>query len=207
LARTLAVFAACPDIHSVSLVVPGDDMAFARSLIPPLLENGIKIQLATGGNDRQESVYNGLKSVDCKPDEIVAIHDGVRPFVTPEMISRTIEGAQRNGACIAAVRVVDTLKKADINIRDRIDNTLDREHVWAAQTPQSFRFELIRTAHEKAIADGYAGTDDASLLEHFGYPVFMVHGSRLNIKITTPEDLALAKIIDSGGFGDSIRNV
>jgi 2-C-methyl-D-erythritol 4-phosphate cytidylyltransferase len=149
-----------------------------------------------GGETRQASVYQGLlaleKAVDaCDP---VVIHDGVRPFVTREQIEACVSAAKQNGACILAVPAQDTLKqvKDDSTL---IDTTLARHNVWLAQTPQAFTYALIRSAHERAHEDGVTGTDDAMLVERISHPVRVIPGSRMNFKITTPDDLALAEAL------------
>jgi 2-C-methyl-D-erythritol 4-phosphate cytidylyltransferase len=113
----------------------------------------------------------------------------VRPFFPPDLIPRVVATALRVGACLVGVPVKDTIKEVEDSL---VLGTPDRHRLWQAQTPQAFRFALIRDAHERAVRDGFRCTDDASLIEHFGHPVAMLEGSYRNIKITTPEDLILA---------------
>jgi 2-C-methyl-D-erythritol 4-phosphate cytidylyltransferase len=120
--------------------------------------------------------------------EIVLVHDGVRPFVTEELIERTVAGARKYGAATTGIPVRETVKEVDE--AGRIVRTVQREGLWLAQTPQAFRREVIIAAYEKAAADGFYGTDDASLVERTGVPVRMIPGDKDNIKVTTPEDLA-----------------
>jgi len=146
------------------------------------------VDVCPGGNRRQDSVREGLTRLnDC---EWVLIHDGARPFLTPDLIRLGLESARSTGSAVLAVPVKDTIKQgnADLTVR----KTFDREELWAAQTPQVFRFDIITRAYQNTIADV---TDDASMVEQLGYKVKLCMGSYGNIKITTPEDLALAELI------------
>lgn len=143
-----------------------------------------------GGTTRQESVYSGLKAAG-EEFEIILVHDAVRPFLEEEAVMEIIAQAELKGAAAAAVPVSDTLKRADE--KGFITVTVPREGLWAVQTPQAFRRELILEAHETAIREGYRGTDDASLVERMGRRVKIVEGSPWNIKITTPEDFVTAE--------------
>jgi len=192
LCHTLRVFDRCEAIDSICLVVPESDLAFCRQEILPSAGLGKAIKLVAGGLERHHSVYNGLQAMDAGT-EIVVIHDGVRPFVDEAQIRASIEGARRFGACILAIPARDTLKHADSS--NLVIDTLERETVWLAQTPQTFQFSLIRQAHESASRAGYAGTDDAVLVERMGKPVKIIEGSPMNIKITSPEDFKLAAAI------------
>ncbi len=146
-----------------------------------------------GGSRRQDSVYNGLRAFD-PPPELVLIHDGDRPFVSREVISAVIREAAGSGA-IAAVAVKDTVKRVDGE--GVIVDTPNRRELRLAQTPQGFPFPLILAAHERARREGWEVTDDAALAERSGVRVRVVEGSYDNIKVTTPEDLALAELIHS----------
>lgn len=189
LARTLQVFAAHPQVADICLVVPEADFAFCRKSVLPLVENQKPIKLTAGGRKRQDSVQCGLASLD-RPEKIVVIHDGVRPFVTAKLISGCIDMAAETGACIAGIPAAETLKRVDAG--NVIAQTVNRDGIWLAQTPQAFDFRLIQKAFEKAAADGFLGTDDASLVERMGVGVRIIEGSRGNIKITTPADLEMA---------------
>lgn len=190
LSRTLTVFDNCDRIDQIYLVIPQDDFDFCRKNILSPVKPRRKIHLVAGGPIRQDSVYNGLRQVgpDCR---IVVIHDGVRPFLQTDKLIASIDGARQFGACILGMPAYDTLKQADST--DCIVATLQRDAVWLAQTPQTFRYDLIKKAHEKAVRDAYQGTDDASLVERLGQPVKIIRGSLSNIKITNPEDLEIAK--------------
>lgn len=145
-----------------------------------------------GGSERQHSVYNGLKALP-EDAECVLIHDGARALVTEDVIRRAMASVEKNGSGIASIPVVDTIKRADDD--GLVLETPDRSSLYAMQTPQAFRLPLILQAHERAQADGFLGTDDASLLEHAGMPVYLSPGDRENLKLTTPIDLALAEVI------------
>lgn len=190
--HTLRSFCKYRDIHGICLVVPKEDIDFCRQNILSSFPDS-HIVIAAGGKERQHSVYNGLCAINADNDDIVLIHDGVRPFVSSELISACIDGALKSGACIPAIPAFDTLKQTDNS--GYIEKTVDRKRIWLAQTPQTFRYKIIRTAHDIAHQDKFIGTDDASLLERLNIPVKVITGSRLNIKITDPEDLALAEAI------------
>jgi 2-C-methyl-D-erythritol 4-phosphate cytidylyltransferase len=192
LARTLKVFNDCPAIDQILLVVPGEDFEFVRQNTLPFIHPEKSIMLVSGGDCRQNSVYNGITKIKNK-DCIVVVHDGVRPFVTCEDIVNGIQAAEEYGAGILGIPVDETLKQAnDVNF---IEKTIERDRIWVAQTPQVFRYKLLRDAHESAIKRGITGTDDAFLVEDLGWPVKMVKGNKYNIKITTPEDMKFAQAI------------
>ncbi|KGX90412.1 2-C-methyl-D-erythritol 2,4-cyclodiphosphate synthase [Pontibacillus halophilus JSM 076056 = DSM 19796] len=155
-----------------------------------LLEHSLleHVQFVYGGAERQHSVYEGLKR--CSDDSIVFIHDGARPFVKEDRIEELALRASESGAALLAVKVTDTIKQQGQSLK-----TLDRSTLWAAQTPQAFRHEVISRAHEWARTTNYLGTDDASLVEALGEPVEIVEGSYDNIKLTTPEDVEKAMAI------------
>lgn len=192
LALTLSALSACSRVGRMVLVVPKADFAFCRETVLPAVDSPMEPILVAGGARRQDSVFNGLRSLaGCDPNEVVLIHDGVRPFVSPSLVEACIDGAQDDGACIPILPVTDTVKQMDGD--GRVIRTLDRSRLRLAQTPQAFRFELIFHAHERARCDGFDATDDASLVERLGRPVRGVAGCRANVKITTPEDLAFAE--------------
>jgi 2-C-methyl-D-erythritol 4-phosphate cytidylyltransferase len=193
LTRTLKVFDACEALKGIILVVPPEDIGYCRETI--VSAGGVQRKVTAivgGGPKRQDSVRNGLEAID-EDDSIVAIHDAVRPLVTSMALAACVDAACRHGAAILGVPVWDTLKAVQPD--GSITHTLPRDGVWLAQTPQAFRTALIREAHEKARREGYSGTDDAELVERLGKKVHVVPGTRLNIKITTVEDLALAEAL------------
>ncbi|WP_372402352.1 2-C-methyl-D-erythritol 4-phosphate cytidylyltransferase [Bacillus spizizenii] len=149
------------------------------------------IELVAGGDERQHSVYKGLKAV--KQEKIVLVHDGARPFIKHEQIDKLIAEAEQTGAAILAVPVKDTIKR----VQDlQVSETIERSSLWAVQTPQAFRLSLLMKAHAEAEYKGFLGTDDASLVEEMeGGSVRVVEGSYTNIKLTTPDDLTSAEAI------------
>ena len=189
LAHCLTSFEECNLINKIILVVPEDDFDFCRKEILPARSEKT-VRLVPGGEKRQDSVYNGLLAAD-ENTGIVVIHDGVRPFIDIEMLELCISGAKEVGACILGIPVQDTVKQVESS--GHIIKTLERDTLWLAQTPQAFQYEIIRKAHENARLKGYAGTDDAFLVEKMGKHVKIIKGSKNNIKITTREDLRIAE--------------
>jgi len=188
--RTLALFDLLPVVDRIVVVVPEQEIPFCRSDVIDRLKIRKVYGVIAGGNERQESVYNALQWIDAGDDDIVLIHDGVRPFVTPGMVTTLLAALDRADGAIVAVPVKDTVKIVQEGV---ITATPDRSTLWLAQTPQAFRYRTIRDAHDRAAAAGFTGTDDASLVERVGGRVSVVFGSYRNIKITTPEDMVLAE--------------
>lgn len=195
-AHSVIAFDECQSIEAIFLVVPKEDMDYCQKRILFPLGLKKKVHLIPGGDQRQDSVYKGLQAIDKHTDTVV-IHDGVRPFVRADDLLACIQGSKDFGACILGIPSSDTLKRVDKS--EIIRETLTRDRIWQAQTPQAFQYDLILKAHEAARRDGYVGTDDASLLERLGLDVKIISGSRLNIKITLKEDLAVARaLLDAG---------
>ena len=190
LAHSIIVFDACELIDNIFLVVPKEDIEYCRNNIVSLMELKNGLNLVAGGEQRQNSVYNGLQAIDKKTDTVV-VHDGVRPFIQPEELKLCILGARKFGACILGIPAGDTIKSVDAS--GFIEKTLERDRIWLAQTPQAFKYELIISAHEAAWRDGYIGSDDACLVERLGVSVKIINGSKNNIKITVREDLVIAR--------------
>ncbi len=192
LVHTLRVFQETPAVHRIVCVVSEADIPALRRILSDrqLLKVG---QIVRGGERRQDSVWAAVSALDgeAKADDIVLVHDAVRPLVKPDLIERVIEAAQRSGAAIAARPVTDSLKV--VTDEAVIDRGLSREKLWAAQTPQAFRMSLLVSAYRKAMRDGFLGTDEAALVTHLGLPVRCVKGPADNIKITTPDDLSMAE--------------
>ena len=192
LTRTLVVFDKCDLVEQIILVIPQDDFSFCQKNILKAAGLTGNIILVAGGERRQDSVFSGLKALE--PEcSIVVIHDGVRPFLQNHQLIAAIEGARESGACIMGVPAYETLKQVDAS--SHIIRTLKRDDVWLAQTPQAFRYDLIRKAHDRARVEGYSATDDASLVERLGGTVKIIPGSRNNIKITIKEDLEMARLL------------
>ena len=192
LCHTILVFDSCPLVNRIYLVIPEIDFDFCRKHILEPIHLSSKVHLVSGGKERQDSVYNGLTAI-ADMDDIVIIHDGVRPFVTPKLIEACIHGAEKDGGCMLGVPAVDTLKSVDKD--GYISNTIQRRDAWLAQTPQAFQYSLIKEAHDHALAEGFRGTDDASLVEFLGRCVRVIPGTPYNIKITNQEDMVIARAI------------
>jgi len=189
--HTLSRFERCETIEGSVVVLPrGDVDGFAALAARHGLRK--RLRAVAGGETRAESVRRGLEALPRSGVGVVAVHDGVRPFVTPSEIDRTVREAERVGAAILAVPLTDTVKEAD---GARVLGTLERSRLWRAQTPQCFRFELLRRAYELALSDGLDATDDSALVERLGAAVSIVEGGEHNIKITTPQDFAVAEIL------------
>jgi len=196
LARTLALFEVSPLVASIRLVVPADEIDYCRREIVARYGCTKVTAVVAGGAERQDSVRLGLEAQPLDEAALVLIHDGARPLLDPALIAAVAAAAADTGAAIVAVPVKDTIKQV---AAERIVATPDRRCLWAAQTPQAFRYGLIRKAHRQALAAGFAGTDDASLVERLGRPVAVVAGNYRNLKITTPEDLLLAEALLAAG--------
>ena len=187
--RTLFAFIGHSQIARIVLTVPPGGEDYCREIILHPFKLDMAVEIVAGGLNRQASVYNGLQML--ADTGIVVIHDGVRPLVTSEIITNTIRAARSSGAALACVPVRETVKKKNGPYLE----TISRSDLWLAHTPQTFRTALIIQAHKKALDEGFAGTDDAALVERMGNPVTVVEDSQENIKITTPEDLDFASML------------
>lgn len=191
IAYTIEKFYNNSNIEDIVVVVKEDESEFFKKEILDKY-NFKNIKIAYGGKERQDSVYNGLKSLDKKCD-IVLIHDGARPFVSDKIIYNCIEEVKEHKAIVVGVPVKDTIKIID-NDKNIVD-TPNRSVLWAVQTPQTFDYNILIDAYKDAFKSGFYGTDDAMLVERIGYKVKMVEGSYNNIKITTQEDLSVGSQI------------
>ena len=202
LVHALKIFESSSIISEVVLVVPEDDCAYCRDHIVPMY--GLKkiSQVVGGGRRRQDSVLNGIQATNPTSD-IVVVHDAVRPFVTERMIADVVKAARKHGAAIVAIPLRDTVKR--VNFDGLIEETLSREKLWAAQTPQAFQRDILLRAHEQGETDGVDATDDAFLVERMGLSVSVVQGSFHNIKVTRPEDLQMGQAILSANRTESFR--
>lgn len=193
LLHTLRKFVSCPAVDEIVIAMRKMEAdAFGSELRG---ENFTKpVHIVEGGDHRQHSVANALTSLNASDDDIILVHDAVRPFVDSETIVAVIEAVKKYGAAIAGIPAIDTIKQVERTPDGAlISATIPREHIVQAQTPQGFRFGILRKAFSEAGADGFIGTDEASLLERAGQQVHVVMGSPRNIKITTPGDLELAE--------------
>ncbi len=192
LVHTLARLALQPQVTAIHLIVPEEDVVFCRSELVDAYHLEKIGSVISGGEERQDSVRKGLAACGADDQDVVLVHDGVRPFFPQEQIGPLSQLAAVEGAALLAVPAQDTIKEV---FDGRVRTTLDRSLLWQVQTPQAFRCDRIREAHRRAYESGYAGTDDASLIEWCGWPVAVLHGHPHNIKITTPSDLALARAL------------
>ena len=190
--HTLRVFARHPRVAQIVVALRKSEMEqFKRNLAKESLAG--KVVMVEGGEHRQQSVGNALAQLQAAPDDVVLVHDAVRPFIDDEIIENVIREVEKRGAAIAGLPAVDTIKQVERAAEGAIiTSTISRERVVQAQTPQGFRYELIKRAFDSAAADGFIGTDEASLVERLGENVWVVMGSARNIKITTPADMELA---------------
>ncbi len=187
--HTLRKFTASDAIDEIYLALRGEDMERASRDIDR--EHFSKpVRVVSGGASRQETVARALAVVP-SPTEIVVVHDAVRPFVELETIRRVVEAARTEGAAILGIPSVDTVKQVE---RQTILGTIPRERIVLAQTPQAFRYSILKEAFARAGADGFYGTDESSLVERMGQSVVVLMGSDRNIKITKPSDLPLARL-------------
>jgi 2-C-methyl-D-erythritol 4-phosphate cytidylyltransferase len=191
LAYSLLAFEQCSMIDGVILVVRKDRLDSARGLAQVFGCDKVR-KIVAGGPTRQSSVLAGLAELG-DDVRIVAVHDGARPCVTPGLIDETIKSAKRQGSGVAAVKITDTVKEVDRGMV--VARTVDRSKLWAVQTPQTFRVDLLASAYDFVTKKKLAITDEASAVEAMGEAVHLVPASISNIKITTPEDLALATVI------------
>jgi len=195
LIHTIRKFLRCPLVSEIVVALRPEDLDWARGLVHQ--ENahhvhpGRPVRFVAGGESRQESVQNALATLD-EDTDLVAVHDAVRPFIDTELIEKVIHEASQTGAAIVGIVPVDTVKRVHKN---KIRATLPREHLVLAQTPQVFRFDLLKRAFEMARQDAFQGTDESSLVERLEQiEVSVVQGTDRNIKITKPTDMELARL-------------
>ncbi|MEA3401067.1 MAG: 2-C-methyl-D-erythritol 4-phosphate cytidylyltransferase [Armatimonadota bacterium] len=185
---SLQAYTACGRVSAIVLVVPPDLLDRAAEIAE---DDPRLVGIVPGGQERPESVRAGLEALRERSPEIVCVHDGARPLVDRGTIERSIDVALRRGAAIAAVPATDTIKRCAPD--GRIEDTPPRGELYHAQTPQTFRYDLLMEAYERAPREGLDVTDDAQLVERMGHPVYLSEGHRDNLKITTREDLARAE--------------
>ena len=196
LIHTLRKFAALEAVSEIWIALRESEINGFRERLAKEAQDVLKkkVELVVGGEHRQESVANALNAIAAAPDDIVLVHDAVRPLVTGEIIQDVIEAAEKYGAAIAGLPAVDTVKQVERTAEGAIiKSTIPRAGVVLAQTPQGFRYSVIKKAFDEAAADGFSGTDEASLVERDGHEVAVVMGSPRNIKITTRSDMDLAE--------------
>jgi 2-C-methyl-D-erythritol 4-phosphate cytidylyltransferase len=193
LIHSLRAFASVQRVTAIYVAVRKPEIERVRAQVA---EYGFadRVQVVEGGDNRQQSVSNALNALAAEPDDIVLVHDAVRPLIDAATIDRTIDAVQQFGAAIVGLPAVDTIKQVERTAHGAlITSTIPREFVVLAQTPQGFRYGLLQKAFAEATEDGFIGTDEASVVERAGLPVAVVHGSQVNLKITQPGDLELAE--------------
>jgi 2-C-methyl-D-erythritol 4-phosphate cytidylyltransferase len=196
LIHTLRKFAAVDAVSEIWIALRESEIEGFRARLESEAKDVLKkkVELVVGGEHRQQSVENALNTVYADADDIVLVHDAVRPFVTREIIQEVIAAAEKYGAAIAGLPAIDTVKQVERTAEGAlIKATIPRAGIVMAQTPQGFRFGVIKKAFDEASADGFLGTDEASLVERSGHNVAVVMGSPRNIKITAPADMELAE--------------
>jgi 2-C-methyl-D-erythritol 4-phosphate cytidylyltransferase len=196
LVHTLRQFAGSPEVSEIYVALRANEIEGFRARLEKEAKDFLKkkVRLVEGGEHRQQSVANALAAISAAAEDIVLVHDAVRPFVTSEIIHDVVQAAEKYGAAIAGLPAVDTIKQVERTAEGAlITATIPRERVVMAQTPQGFRHAVLKKAFDEAIADGFVGTDEASLVERSGHQVAVVMGSARNIKITTPADMELAQ--------------
>ena len=192
LVRTIQAFMAVQRVATITLAIRASER---EQVATQLAESGLaeRVRLVIGGDHRQDSVQNALRTLNAQADDIVLVHDAVRPLIDVATVDRTIDTVARHGAAIVGLPAVDTIKQVERTADGAIvTSTIPRERVGQAQTPQGARFAMLRQAFAEAEADSFQGTDEASLLERAGFTVHVVLGSAANFKITQPGDLELA---------------
>jgi 2-C-methyl-D-erythritol 4-phosphate cytidylyltransferase len=193
LVRSVRAFLAVPRVDAVCVAVRAQERERVQAQLMEY-ELGARVHLVEGGDNRQQSVSNGLAALQCDEGDVVLVHDAVRPLIDPATIERTIDAVIKHGAAIVGLAAVDTIKQVERTADGAIVTaTVPRERVVHAQTPQGAMYGLLRRAFVEAEADGFAGTDEASLLERAGIEVAVVAGSAKNFKITQPGDIELAE--------------
>ena len=193
LIHSLRAFASVERVTAIYVAVRNTEMERVQAQIA---EYGFtdRVHVVEGGDNRQESVSHALAALPAEADDIVLVHDAVRPLIDAATIDRTIDAVAEFGAAIVGMPAIDTIKQVERTAHGAlITSTIPREYVVLAQTPQGFRYGLLQRAFAEATADGFVGTDEASVVERAGLPVAVVHGSQVNLKITQPGDLELAE--------------
>ncbi len=193
LIHSLRAFAAVDRVTAIFVAVRKTEIERVEAQIAEYGFTG-RVRVVEGGDNRQESVAHALAAVPAAQDDIVLVHDAVRPLIDAVTIERTIDAVEQQGAAIVGMPAIDTIKQVERTAHGAlITATIPREFVVLAQTPQGFRFGLLQKAFAEATADGFVGTDEASVVERAGLPVAVVPGSQVNLKITQPGDLELAE--------------
>jgi len=197
LIHSLRAFASVPRVTAIYVAVRRNEIERVEAQVAEHAEEfgfAGRVHVVEGGDNRQESVAHALAALESEEDDVVLVHDAVRPLIDAATIDRTIDAVIEHGAAIVGLPAIDTVKQVERTAHGAlITSTIPREFVVLAQTPQGFRCGLLHRAFAEATADGFVGTDEASVVERAGHPVAVVPGSQVNLKITQPGDLALAE--------------
>lgn len=194
--HTLDRFGRSKEVHRAVLVVPPGEVGAYQEMLPEWRLPRLEVVVRAGGERRQDSVRAGLRELD--PDcEFVVVHDGARPFASPDLIDRCVRESRPRRSVTVAVPARNTIKRV---VDGQVRETLPRSLLWEIQTPQAFPVGLLRDAYELAERDGVEATDDAMLVERAGAPVWIVEGDTVNIKVTYPEDIAFAEALVQRGM-------
>ncbi len=196
LIHTLRKFAALDAVREIWVALRENEIAGFRERLEKEANDLLKkkVEFVIGGEHRQQSVHSALNAIKADADDTILVHDAVRPFVTAEVIHEVIDAVQKYGAAVAGLPAVDTVKQVERTAEGAlIKATIPRASIVMAQTPQGFRYGVIKKAFDEAASDGFLGTDESSLVERSGHEVAVVMGSPRNIKITTPSDMELAE--------------
>lgn len=187
LAHTISVFDNCPLADEIVIAAHESYFEYIGNLVKE--NNFLKpIRIVKGGKERQDSVFNALSSLSCSPDDLIAVHDAVRPLLSSEVFERALNSAKIFDNVVVGIKARDTLIK---NENLSVENYVDREKIYYAQTPQIFRYRILFEAMKKAQNEGFLGTDESMLVKRAGYQIKIVEGSPLNFKITNSDDLEL----------------
>jgi 2-C-methyl-D-erythritol 4-phosphate cytidylyltransferase len=193
LIHSLRAFASVAQVTGIYVAVRKPEMERVEAQIAEYGLSG-RVRVVEGGDNRQESVSHALAALPARPEDIVLVHDAVRPLIDAATIERTIEAVDLHGAAIVGLPAVDTIKQVERTAHGAlVVSTIPREFVVLAQTPQGFRYGMLKRAYAEAMADGFVGTDESSVVERAGQSVAVVPGSQVNLKITKPGDLELAE--------------
>lgn len=193
LIHSLRAFAAARRVTTIYVAVRGSQIERVEAQVDEFGFTG-RVRVVEGGDNRQESVAHALAVLPAKPEDIVLVHDAVRPLIDAATIDRTIDAVIEHGAAIVGLPAVDTIKQVRRTAHGaEVTSTIPREFIVQAQTPQGFRYDLLKRAFAEATATGFVGTDESSVVERAGLPVAVVAGSQVNLKITQPGDLELAE--------------
>ena len=194
LIHSLRAFASVKRVTAIYVAVRRTEIERVQAQVSESGGFADNVRVVEGGDNRQESVSHALAALPAEADDIVLVHDAVRPLIDAATIDRTIDAVLEFGAAIVGLPAVDTIKQVERTAHGAlVTSTIPREFVVLAQTPQGFRYGLLQKAFAEATADGFIGTDEASVVERAGLPVAVVHGSQVNLKITQPGDLELAE--------------